>query len=428
MKIFWSWQSDTRGRIGRHFVRDAILGAIQDLKTPPDVEEPTEGVDRDALHLDSDRQGVTGSPDLAATIFAKIDAAAVVIADVTPVGCGPGRQGEDGVDLPGRALMNPNVAIELGYALGKPSKGAGNRLLMVCNAHFGTRSDLPFDLAHKAGPIFFDLAPSASRATIEAEQTKLRRDLVTSLRPFLGTVEAAAAPALMPTPRGSNAGVWFKSGDWLGQSGDLRFDNTLQDHVIPDSPVFYLRLVPSRPLVTPLTRSEIRNIANNLPYFSMTGGFYIFENLWGSACLELQGGTAPLASAVQLFLNGEIWAINHVLVARFQDQKLFSYAAVEEILKFRVPQLIEVLTGSVGASPPLVLEAGFVGIDGYRMSLDQLTSAGPIHQTPNPVRLTLNADTLAARSELLLNLFEKMFFDLVQERRPENYREFPLRS
>ncbi len=65
MKIFWSWQSDTPGKTGRFLIRDALRDAIETLKVPPDVEEPTSKDSRDALHLDQDIQGVTGIPDLA---------------------------------------------------------------------------------------------------------------------------------------------------------------------------------------------------------------------------------------------------------------------------------------------------------------------------------------------------------------------------
>jgi hypothetical protein len=40
VKIFWSWQSDTPGKTGRHFIRDALAAAIADLKESDDVEEP----------------------------------------------------------------------------------------------------------------------------------------------------------------------------------------------------------------------------------------------------------------------------------------------------------------------------------------------------------------------------------------------------
>ncbi len=68
---------------------------------------------KDALHLDHDRKGVPGSPDLMQEIFAKIDDAAVVVADVTPVSTIPAR----GDEQKEKRNMNPNVAIELGYAL-----------------------------------------------------------------------------------------------------------------------------------------------------------------------------------------------------------------------------------------------------------------------------------------------------------------------
>jgi hypothetical protein len=31
VKIFWSWQSDTPGKTGRHFVRDVLRAVVDDL-------------------------------------------------------------------------------------------------------------------------------------------------------------------------------------------------------------------------------------------------------------------------------------------------------------------------------------------------------------------------------------------------------------
>ena len=309
MKIFWSWQSDTPGKTGRHFVRDAIEAAIATLKAPPDVEEPTEGLDREAIHLDSDRQGVTGSPDLAAIIFAKIDAATVIVADVTPVGRGPARKGKSGEELPGKALMNPNVAIELGYSLSKLAADGGNRLLMICNEHYGNRADLPFDLAHKAGPVFYRLAPDATKSAIEAEGKKLRRELVAALRPFLDGAEAALAPMFVPMLPGTNLGVWFQRGEPLGESGDARFGDVVQ-HTIEVSPVVYLRLIPTRPLTEDVTRSNLANIARRLPHFSMTGGPIIKGNRWGAVNIDPLASGGPSGAVAQLFLNGELWGVN----------------------------------------------------------------------------------------------------------------------
>lgn len=425
MKVFWSWQSDTPGKTGRHFVRDALLGSIEDLRTPPDIEEPTTRFDREAIHLDSDRQGVPGSPDLAATIFAKIDAAAVVVADVTPVGRGPTRKGEDEAELPGKALMNPNVAIELGYALGRHGGGVGNKLLMVCNAHYGAREDLPFDLAHKAGPVFYNLAPDATRDEIAKEQKRLRRELVTALKPFLDAPKPIAVATFAPMPTGANAGVWFQRGASVGQSGDTRFDAKLSDHTIEVSPIFYLRLIPSRPLAQPRSRSELRRIAFDVPFFSATGGDFVRENGWGAANLELHGGNGALDTVVQLFLNGEIWAVNRSLVARWEEQRWFPIGAVEMILRKRLPTYLDAMFGRVGVVPPITAEVGFIGVKEYRIALNRMNSMGPIHGDPSPVRVQLNTDGPDQRRELLLTLFERTFFELVQEHRPDNYNSFP---
>lgn len=103
MKIFWSWQSDILGEIGRYLVRDALKDAIEELKQAEEIE----GATRENLHLDQGMEGVTGSPDLARTIFDKIEKAEVVVADVTIVG----------TTAASDRLVNSNVAIELGYAL-----------------------------------------------------------------------------------------------------------------------------------------------------------------------------------------------------------------------------------------------------------------------------------------------------------------------
>ena len=56
-------------------MRDALKAAIEALRTMPDIDEPS----RDALHLDHDREGIPGSPELVRTILEKIEKADVVV-------------------------------------------------------------------------------------------------------------------------------------------------------------------------------------------------------------------------------------------------------------------------------------------------------------------------------------------------------------
>ena len=81
MKIFWSWQANTPGNIGRYLVRDALNDAIEKLKQDEAVE------DLPAISTSIiDIKNVTGSPDLVRTILEKIEKSELVVADVTIVG------------------------------------------------------------------------------------------------------------------------------------------------------------------------------------------------------------------------------------------------------------------------------------------------------------------------------------------------------
>jgi hypothetical protein len=192
MKIFWSWQSDTPGTIGRHFVRDALKAAVAQLKTDPDIVEPLEREVLDGLHVDHDRQGVPGSPDLVRTILDKIDAASVVVCDVTTAGIVKSLAKKPNAATPGKKarvkkLINSNVAIELGYAL--RAHGEQN-LLMVLNTYYGGHDELPFDLRQKSTSLTFHLPPDATKDAISIEAAGLQAKLVFALRPYLGRVDS----------------------------------------------------------------------------------------------------------------------------------------------------------------------------------------------------------------------------------------------
>ena len=206
MKVFWSWQSDTPGNIGRFLIRDALKEAIDQLKEAPDIDEPTAKENREALHLDHDIQGVTGSPELAHTILDKIDRSALVIADITLVGKVPDSTDLTGKTVPGKKLINPNVAIELGYALHRLTDA---NVLMVFNRYYGGHEDLPFDLRHKGGAIDFTLAPEAPKSRIDEERKKLKDRFVLALRPYLQKTSAGPV-AFIETPSTFCKAAYFR--------------------------------------------------------------------------------------------------------------------------------------------------------------------------------------------------------------------------
>ncbi len=126
-RIFYSWQSDLPNRGNRNLIETALKSALKQLSADGGLEvEPA---------LDRDTKDVPGSPAIADAILKKIDSCAVFIADVTPIG-----------QLGGKSLPNPNVLIELGYAV----KALGwDRVVMVLNGAYAKVEELPFDLRHR---------------------------------------------------------------------------------------------------------------------------------------------------------------------------------------------------------------------------------------------------------------------------------------
>lgn len=130
-KIFYSWQSDLPGSKTRNFIRECIDDAI----TFAEESEAIEAV-RDEATKDT-----TGSPNIVTTLFSKIDDCDLFIADVSLCFTGDVRKEQDGKEII-KHSPNPNVLIELGYAV----KTLGwERVICLCNTDYGT--DYPFNIA-----------------------------------------------------------------------------------------------------------------------------------------------------------------------------------------------------------------------------------------------------------------------------------------
>lgn len=125
--VFYSWQSDHKAALCRTFIQRALEAAVRQIVADGVVDAV---VDRDTF-------GVAGAPDIGATILSKIDAADAFVADVTLI---------NQLTVGSRVTPNPNVLIELGYAL----KALGPaRLILVQNVDFGGPELLPFDLRQR---------------------------------------------------------------------------------------------------------------------------------------------------------------------------------------------------------------------------------------------------------------------------------------
>ena len=169
MKVFWSWQSDHDGKVSHYLIKDALEVAIEKLKLPKDIEEPSEADRRANLELDHDTKGETGWTDIADSIFKKIENCAVFVADVTPVG--KTTLGAGGKRTDAKPIMNPNVAIELGYAI---KALTWSSCVGVMNLAYGKIDDLPFDIHRtRSWPVTYMLKEGATKEEIEAAKKGL---------------------------------------------------------------------------------------------------------------------------------------------------------------------------------------------------------------------------------------------------------------
>lgn len=168
--VFYSWQSDIRAAACRSLIEKALEDAAEAIAQDGTLNvEPV---------VDRDTQGVPGSPDIGVTILAKIKAAAVFVADVTIANREP------------RATPNPNVLIELGYAMGTIG---GERIILVQNQALGGPELLPFDLRQKRVLPYSSPEDAAERAT---ERRGLQSLLQKALPPILSIAPRAPEFAL----------------------------------------------------------------------------------------------------------------------------------------------------------------------------------------------------------------------------------------
>lgn len=124
--IFYSWQSDLPFDTNQRGISICIKNAMVA------IEEKNNSI---SLAYDEATRDVAGSPDIPATIFNKISNSDIFVCDITTI---------NSSEASTRKCPNPNVLIELGYAI---STLGWERIIMVFNKQFGNFTiELPFDL------------------------------------------------------------------------------------------------------------------------------------------------------------------------------------------------------------------------------------------------------------------------------------------
>ena len=389
MRIFWAWQFDLPGKIARHFIRNALEIAIAEINQTEDIDEPDEAFQEGKLQLDYGRKNLKGSPDLALEILKKIDAAGVFVGDVTPVGRGAPHRTDEGVESDGKALMNPNVAIELGYAL--KSKGT-DHVLMVMNSHYGKRADMPFDLGGKGGPIMYNLAPGATAKEIETEKRKLVAVLVNALKEYVPKPEPVPFPALKPQ---IGDGIFFKDGEVIAEDKNSRDQFK---YTMPFRSIMWLRVMPSFELEMPIDRQTLLQSASRCGTFGApTGGEPTRENAYGVIFFSPAGPTPRIDSLTQYTRDGEIWGINADILRQGEhgQQRVLLTLPMENNFIVSLELYMRFMKEIAEAPVPIQVEAGLQGVKGCLIAHNSYSSQSP----------TMHRDEVKHRG--LLRTFEK---------------------
>lgn len=125
IKVFYSWESDLPNNKNRGLIEKCLQ------KVKKSILENNNRIDE--FTIESDSRDSIGTPELANTIFRKIDKSDIFIADISIINSGANE----------RPSPNPNVLVELGYAAKAKS---WDNVICIYNLEYGKIEDLPFDI------------------------------------------------------------------------------------------------------------------------------------------------------------------------------------------------------------------------------------------------------------------------------------------
>jgi len=343
LKVFYSWQSDLPNNTNRGFIQKALEDAAKEISN--DVTTDLEPV------IDRDTAGVAGSPDIRQTILAKIESCDVFVADISVVGV-----------TSNRPMCNPNVLIEVGYAL----KCLGDdRVLLVQNTLNGQIEDLPFDLRGRR-----IIAYKASPAEIDKGVTRkeLARVLSAALRKIGGDLkEADKKSRQAENQRLFGLAMNFRS-DRLSEIEVRHLPVPLINkplvalHIIPlesfrEEREFDLKTLISR------TYSKIRPMGLSLRSYSQCS-----PNEHGVITVGTgDSDKAPFENSYTvLYRNGVIEAVRAGLIVRNEQNNLVTFLRYEESLLQYVRDCFQVIS-ALGCSPPILVGIALFGIGGAQL-------------------------------------------------------------
>lgn len=338
MHIFYSWQSDLPKT--KTLINECLQEAVERLNSESPIEEaerPGESNSEsetsltDFARLDSDTKGISGTPSIAEVIFKKIRDCDVFVADVSFVG-----QRKDN----GRKIANPNVLIELGYALGVSPDG--DKIITILDETTGSKSHLPFDLRGRRFPISVRDDPASREKCIGA--------LVEAFKPFLKEI---GRKSLEKTQE--NCDQWveqrmkkIRSGRGLAEL-DSSNNPKLIIHVVPlDSSLFF-------------EVEELQKYCCFMPIYESLRSYTHSPNENGLICIDKKRQRAR--GYIQTFQDGKIESVRNLTLYDNHGKNSLNGRQVDSIILHAIQDFSNALQ-SLGVTAPVQIYVSFLDLNG----------------------------------------------------------------
>jgi hypothetical protein len=342
-------------------IKAAIESAIEELNAAvEDADRPSD----ERIEIDHDTKDLPGSPDIAAAILAKIEKAAVFVADVTPIGLSDPQGGKRQ-----KHLANPNVLIELGYA---KKALTTDRVVQVWNTAFTgcEPEDLPFDMRGKRGPISFDLPANAEKAKRDRTVSDLAKRLRSALEPILKLTRTPAVHVdrWAATEEG-DISIWPTDGGKIVVNEPDHGSGVKQ---VSPPPRSFVRILPARWSGSDeLDRHDMLIGGGGLSWGATQGGVVSYP---GSVVFA---DTTKIHAITKRFAGtGELWGTRTDLVRKWGDYLCVRGDSVPEdwarFLGYSIPHI-----SKGGGEFPFGVRLGVVGLDNVYWPADTGFGAKP---------------------------------------------------
>jgi hypothetical protein len=294
--------------------------------------------------------------EIAAVILRKIAASAVFVADLTPLARTPD----------GKALPNPNVLVELGWAFHKPGL---ERVIGVLNTASGSEiEDLPFDIRHRR-ILTYDLSEDADEKTRAKEYKNLLKSLRGALHTNLSVSlsEAAAAIEISGVPsKDGEPSIWATAADHITHHDAFGGAGRTVVTLI-GGPRGYIRVIAAGWKERPPRVSDIARVPDERTVWPRGGGssgdFGACEEGFVRYWINGKDGGRCTTSDVAVYFTetGEFWVISGTAIGTASERTMLR---TDYLFKEWSDVMAKALAifDQFGAGPARKVEVGLTGL------------------------------------------------------------------